>query len=150
MTTICSCLQLQVYFCCFSTLLLHSKKPFSFFFCCFLPPSLDFLLNVNPSFVSFGFLLAAFLFWNVLKQNQSPGISALAVPCCTLFLYFLCAQVLVPTVSQHLFQWRKPLYTKVNELRTALFEQASDTSASSLPKRTGTFQRISEQYRSCS
>lgn len=110
------------------------KKTFFLLLLLLLPPSLDFLLNVNPSFVSFGFLLAAFLFWNVLKQNQSPGISALAVPCCTLFLYFLCAQVLVPTVSQHLFQWRKPLYTKVNELRTALFEQASDTSASSRPK----------------
>ena len=130
MTTICSCLQLQVYFCCFSTLLLQSKRPFSFFFCCF-SSSLDFLLNVNPSFVSLGFLLAAFLFWNVLNQNQSPGFSALAVPCCTLFLYFLCAQILVPTVSQHLFQWRKPIYTKVNELRTTLFEpSSSDTSAS--------------------
>ena len=110
------------------------KKTFFLLLLLILPPSLNFLLNVNPSFVSLGFLLAAFLFWNVLKQNHSPGISALAVPCYTLFLYFLCAQVLVPTVSQHLFQWRKPLYTKVNELRTALFEQASDTSASSRPK----------------
>lgn len=112
------------------------KKTFFLLLLLLLPPSLDFLLNVNPSFVSFGFLLTAFLFWNVLKQNQSPGISALAVPCCTLFLYFLCAQILVPTVSQHLFQWRKPLYTKVNELCTALFEpsSASDTSAPSRTK----------------
>lgn len=111
------------------------KKTFFLLLLLILPPSLDFLLNVNPSFVSLGFLLAAFLFWNVLKQNHSPGISALAVPCCTLFLYFLCAQILVPTVSQHLFQWRKPLYTKVNELRTILFEpSSSDASASSRPK----------------
>lgn len=107
------------------------KKTFFLLLLLLLPPSLDFLLNVNPSFVSLGFLLAAFLFWNVLNQNQSPGFSALAVPCCTLFLYFLCAQILVPTVSQHLFQWRKPIYTKVNELRTTLFEpSSSDTSAS--------------------
>lgn len=110
------------------------KKTFFLLLLLLLPPSLDFFLNVSPTFVSLGCFLTAFLFWNVLKQNQSPGISALAVPCCTLFLYFLCAQVLVPTVSQHLFQWRKPLYTKVNELRTTLFEQASDTSASSRPK----------------
>ena len=110
------------------------KKTFFLLLLLLLPPSLDFFLNVSPTFVSLGCFLTAFLFWNVLKQNQSPGFSALAVPCCTLFLYFLCAQILVPTVSQHLFQWRKPLYTKVNELRTALFEQASDTSASSRPK----------------
>ncbi len=112
------------------------KKTFFLLLLLLLPPSLDFFLNVSPTFVSLGCFLTAFLFWNVLKQNQSPGISALAVPCCTLFLYFLCAQILVPTVSQHLFQWRKPLYTKVNELCTALFEpsSASDTSASSRTK----------------
>lgn len=112
------------------------KKTFFLLLLLLLPPSLDFFLNVSPTFVSLGCFLTAFLFWNVLKQNQSPGISALAVPCCTLFLYFLCAQILVPTVSQNLFQWRKPLYTKVNELCTALFEpsSASDTSASSRTK----------------
>lgn len=112
------------------------KKTFFLLLLLLLPPSLDFFLNVSPTFVSLGCFLTAFLFWNVLKQNQSPGISALAVPCCTLFLYFLCAQILVPTVSQHLFQWRKPLYTKVNELCTALFEpsSASDTSAPSRTK----------------
>lgn len=112
------------------------KKTFFLLLLLLLPPSLDFFLNVSPTFVSLGCFLAAFLFWNVLKQNQTPGISALAVPCCTLFLYFLCAQILVPTVSQHLFQWRKPLYTKVNELCTALFEpsSASDTSAPSRTK----------------
>lgn len=107
------------------------KKTFFLLLLLLLPPSLDFFLNVSPTFVSLGCFLTAFLFWNVLKQNQSPGFSALAVPCCTLFLYFLCAQILVPTVSQHLFQWRKPIYTKVNELRTTLFEpSSSDTSAS--------------------
>lgn len=112
------------------------KKTFFLLLLLLLPPSLDFFLNVSPTFVSLGCFLTAFLFWNILKQNQSSGISALAVPCCTLFLYFLCAQILVPTVSQHLFQWRKPLYTKVNELCIALFEpsSASDTSASSRPK----------------
>lgn len=112
------------------------KKTFFLLLLLLLPPSLDFFLNVSPTFVSLGCFLTAFSFWNVLKQNQSPGISALAVPCCTLFLYFLCAQILVPTVSQHLFQWRKPLYTKVNELCTALFEpsSASDTSAPSRTK----------------
>lgn len=112
------------------------KKTFFLLLLLLLPPSLDFFLNVSPTFVSLGCFLTAFLFWNVLKQNQSPGISALAVPCCTLFLYFLCAQILVPTVSQHLFQWRKPLYTKVNELCIALFEpsSASDTSAPSRTK----------------
>lgn len=112
------------------------KKTFFLLLLLLLPPSLDFFLNVSPTFVSLGCFLTAFLFWNVLKQNQSPGFSALAVPCCTLFLYFLCAQILVPTVSQHLFQWRKPLYTKVNELCTALFEpsSASDTSAPSRTK----------------
>lgn len=112
------------------------KKTFFLLLLLLLPPSLDFFLNVSPTFVSLGCFLTAFLFWNVLKQNQSPRISALAVPCCTLFLYFLCAQILVPTVSQHLFQWRKPLYTKVNELCIALFEpsSASDTSAPSRTK----------------
>lgn len=112
------------------------KKTFFLLLLLLLPPSLDFFLNVSPTFVSLGCFLTAFLFWNVLKQNQSPGFSALAVPCYTLFLYFLCAQILVPTVSQHLFQWRKPLYTKVNELCTALFEpsSASDTSAPSRTK----------------
>lgn len=112
------------------------KKTFFLLLLLLLPPSLDFFLNVSPTFVSLGCFLTAFLFWNVLKQNQSPGFSALAVPCYTLFLYFLCAQILVPTVSQHLFRWRKPLYTKVNELCTALFEpsSASDTSAPSRTK----------------
>ena len=90
-----------------------------------LPPSVDFFLNVTPTVVSLGFLLAAFLFWNILKHNPTPNLLTLATPCCTLFLYFLCATFLVPVISPSLFQWRKPLYTKVNEFCQTLFEPNS-------------------------
>ena len=102
-----------------------TQKTFFILLLLIFPPSVDFFLNVNPTFISLGFLLAAFLFWNILKHNPAPGVLTLANFCCILFLYFLCATFLVPVVSPGLFQWRKPLYTKVNELCKTLFEQTS-------------------------
>lgn len=115
---------------------LRRKRKFLFLFLLILPPSLNFFLSLLPSYLSLGFLLAAFLFWDFAVH---PNLISYRNVFCTiffLFLYAFCARTLTPALSPVLFKANTPLYRTVNRTLQHIETAFSVKPANSAPKPT--------------